>query len=226
MAGTAIMHRPIIFDFDGVIVDSETIANRAFAECLTAHGFPTTHDESKMLYSGKRMSDCIIAIERVHGRKVPPDFVGAFGTYSFDLLRKQLKPVPGAVDFVRSTSRTRTAIASSSGTPRITLSLNLVGLLDHFDGRIYSAADLARGKPHPDVFLQAAHGLGVEPRDCLVIEDGVLGVQGAVAAGMTVIGLTAGTHCDPAHGDRLIAAGAHVISSSYDEVAAYVATRT
>lgn len=217
------MSRPIIFDFDGVIADSEIIANQAFAECLTSHGFPTTHDESKRLYSGKRMSDCIVAIEQVHGRKVPPDFVGAFRAYSFDLLRKQLKPVPGAIDFVRSRARARTAIASSSGIPRIVLSLEILGIPAHFDGRIFSAADIERGKPHPDIFLTAADGIAAEPRDCIVIEDGVLGVQGAVAAGMTVIGLTAGAHCGPGHGHALTRAGAHTIATSYDEVASYIA---
>jgi len=217
------MPRPIIFDFDGVIADSEIITNRAFAECLTAHGFATTHDESKELYAGRRMSDCVVVIEQIHGRSVPQDFVDTFRSYSFDLLRKQLKPVPGAVDFVLSTARAKTAIASSSGLQRITLSLDLIGLLDHFDGRIFSAADIERGKPHPDIFLTAAEGLAAAPHDCVVIEDGVLGVEGAVAAGMTVIGLTAAAHCGPEHGQRLIDAGAHSIARSYDEVASYLA---
>ena len=103
------------------------------------------------------------------------------------------------------------------------LSLELVGLTGQFDGRIFSAADIERGKPHPDIFLKAAHGLQADPQDCIVIEDGTLGVQGAVAAGMTVIGLTAASHCDAAHGERLYAAGAQVIARTYDEVAAYVA---
>jgi beta-phosphoglucomutase-like phosphatase (HAD superfamily) len=100
--------------------------------------------------------------------------------------------------------------------------LELVGLTDRFAGRIFSAADIERGKPHPDIFLKAASGLNADPRDCIVIEDGTLGVRGAVAAGMTVIGLTAGSHCAADHADRLRQAGAHVIAAGYGDVALLV----
>lgn len=213
------MHRPIIFDFDGVIVDSEPLSNRALAECLTEHGFPTTIEESIAHYAGMRMVDCIVAVERRHGRELPPGFVDTYRASSFELLRKHLRPVSGAVAFVRACERERIAIASSSAPPRIALSLQLVGLADCFDGRVFSTAEIERGKPHPDVFLKAAESLRANPRDCVVIEDGTLGVEGARAAGMTVIGLTAGSHCTPAHADRLLQAGAHVVADTYREVA-------
>ena len=216
------MSHPIIFDFDGVIVDSEVIANRALAECLTEHGFPTTADESIARYAGMRMSDCVLAIESHHKRKLPPNFADTYRAYSFDRMSRNLKPVPGAVDFVRSRERSKIAIASSSSLARITLKLELIGLLDHFAGNAFSAADLERGKPHPDIFLRAAKGLAVHPEDCIVIEDGTLGVQGAVAAGMTVIGLTAASHCGPDHAERLLGAGAHLIARNYAEVAGHV----
>ena len=216
------MHRPIIFDFDGVIVDSELIANRALAEALTAIGLPTTIEEAMARYIGLRMSDCVRKIEQVHGRTPPEDFVDACRARTRSILNEELRPVAGAPAFIRSCRPALTAIASSSSVAGIKHSLGLVGLSDCFGGRIFSAADLDRGKPHPDVFLQAAMGLSANPVDCIVIEDGTLGVRGAVAAGMTVIGLTAGSHCGPAHGERLREAGAHIVAGSYAEVALLV----
>lgn len=169
-----------------------------------------------------RMSDCVVAIENHHRRKLPPNFADRYRAYSFDRMSRDLKPVPGAVGFVRSCERSKIAIASSSSLARITLKLELIGLLDQFAGHTFSAADLERGKPHPDIFLQAAKGIAAHPEDCIVIEDGTLGVQGAVAAGMTVIGLTAASHCRPDHAQRLLAAGAHLIARNYVDVANHV----
>lgn len=216
------MHRPIIFDFDGVIVDSEVLANRALAECLTEIGFPTTNEEAMSRYIGLRMSDCILAIERRHACKVPADF-GERCNARFHQSRNRLQPVPGAPAFIRAQRPERTAIASSTQRHEIGLSLQAVGLADHFMGRIFSAADLERGKPHPDVFLAAAKGIDARPEHCIVIEDGHLGTEGARAAGMTVIGLTAGAHCTPNHADRLRASGAHHIATSYAEVGTIIA---
>ena len=213
-------HRPIIFDFDGVIVDSEPLANRALAETLTAIGMPTTVEEAMRDYIGLRMSDCLLAIARIHGRKPPDDFVDTCRARTAVLLREHLQPVPGAPAFIRSCVAARTAIASSSSVRGINNSLALVGLTGHFDGRIFSAADIERGKPHPDIFLKAANGIAADPRACIVIEDGTLGTRGAVAAGMTVIGFIAGSHCTPDHAERLRQAGAHKIAASYAEVAA------
>lgn len=217
------MHRPIIFDFDGVIVDSELIANRALAETLTAIGMPTTTEEAMARYIGLRMSDCVRTAEGIHGRPLPADFVETCRARTRSILNEELRPVVGAPAFIRSCTPALTAIASSSSVAGIKHSLGLVGLADCFEARIFSAADIERGKPHPDVFLHAANGLGANPTDCIVIEDGTLGVQGAVAAGMTVIGLTAGSHCRSDHADRLRAAGAHIVAGSYAEVAILIA---
>lgn len=217
------MPRPIIFDFDGTIADSEPSANQALAECLTALGMATTHDEAIAAYIGLRMSDCIRKAERIHDRRLPDDFAATCRARTRALLNENLKPVPGAAEFLQRCAREETAIASSSSVPGIEYSLALIGLEGFFTGRIFSAADIERGKPHPDIFLKAAGGLGAEASDCIAIEDGALGVQAAVAAGMTVIGLTAGSHCRPGHGDHLAALGAHFIAGSYDDVATLVA---
>jgi HAD superfamily hydrolase (TIGR01509 family) len=216
------MPRPIIFDFDGTIVDSEPLANQGLAEVLTEHGFPTTYDEALATYVGLRMVDCLSKIERVHGRKAPDNFADLCRARVGELIDKHLQPVPGAVPFVRARAEGTIAIASSSRVVSIERSLARVGLTGVFDGRIFSAADLERGKPHPHIFLAAAEALGASPSDCIAIEDSVLGVRSAVAAGMTVIGLTAGTHCGPAHWRTLSDAGAHKTAKSYDEVASYV----
>ncbi|MFM9865246.1 MAG: HAD family hydrolase [Micropepsaceae bacterium] len=217
------MPRPIIFDFDGTIVDSEPMANQGLAECLSDLGFPTTYDEAVATYIGLRLTDCIAKAERIHGRKLPEDFASICRARVGALIDQHLQPVPGAMTFIRDRVHDPIAIASSSRVVSIERSLARVGLHNIFDGRIYSAADIERGKPHPDIFLKAADGIAVNPRDCIVIEDGVLGVQGAVAAGMTVIGLTAGSHCNPAHGQVLIDAGAHLIAQSYNEVERHIA---
>lgn len=216
------MPHPIIFDFDGVIVDSEVLASRTLAECLTNLGYPTTAQESLERYTGQRLRDSIVAIERRHACRLPADFPDRLSA-NFHSLRTQLNAVTGAIAFVRTRKRERTAIASSSRLQEIKLSLHAVGLGDHFDGRIFSAADIERGKPHPDIFLKAATGLGEEPRNCIVIEDSPLGVESAVAAGMTVIGLTAASHCGPNHAERLTAAGAHTIARSYADIASFIA---
>ena len=216
------MTRPIIFDFDGVIVDSETLSNRAFAQSLTQHGFATTPEESVARYTGLRMADCLVAIERIHGRKLPDGFVAAYRADSFDLMRRELRPVVGAVEFIRSLGDRPIAIASSSGPPRLALCLELVGLTEPFADKVFSAADMERGKPFPDIFLHAARNLNVDPRACIVIEDGTHGITAALAAGMTPLGLTAGSHCAPDHGRRLRAAGAAAVAANYGELARIV----
>jgi HAD superfamily hydrolase (TIGR01509 family) len=219
------MQRPIIFDFDGTVVDSEPLANRGLAEVLTELGFPTTYEQALTTYIGLRMIDCVKKIEHVHGRKPPDDFADLCRARVTALIDKHLEPVPGAIPFIRAQAENKIAIASSSRVVSIERSLARVGLTGVFDGRIFSAADIERGKPHPDIFLQAAEGLGTRPRDCIAIEDSILGVRSAVAAGMTVIGITAGGHCTPKHGEILVEAGAHVTANSYAGVAAFIASR-
>lgn len=217
------MHRPIIFDFDGTVVDSEPLANRGLAEVLTELGFPTTFDEALTTYVGLRMVDCVERIAQVHGRRPPGAFADLCRARITYLIERHLQPVPGAIPFVRARAENRIAIASSSRVVSIERGLARVGLTGIFDGRIFSAADIERGKPHPDIFLTAAQGLAAHPSECIAIEDSVLGVRSAVAAGMTVIGLTAGGHCGPTHWQSLVEAGAHTTADSYDQVASYIA---
>jgi HAD superfamily hydrolase (TIGR01509 family) len=211
-------HRAIIFDFDGVLADSEVLSNTVIAEIVTELGVPTSVDDAYRSFMGKRLSEVIEAIEAVTGRKLPPDFADAYQQRTFDAFRARLQPVDGAREFLekffgiwRDVPR---CIASSSSPERLALSLEVLNMTPLFEGRVFSASNVARGKPHPDIFLHAAEQLVIDPHDCIVIEDSVGGVTAGRAAGATVIGLTAAGHIQPGHDLKLREAGAdHVVAS-------------
>jgi HAD superfamily hydrolase (TIGR01509 family) len=181
--------RALIFDFDGVIADSEILANTVLAEWVSRHGFSITAEEAMRRYLGKRWADVIAAIEAESGRALPADFSAKLKAATLERLRGALKEVPGASAFVRRHAHRPRGIASSSAADRIRACLEALDLTEDFGGHVYSAELVARGKPAPDVFLLAASRLGVAPADCIVIEDSAGGVRAGLAAGMTVIGL-------------------------------------
>ncbi|CAM3348230.1 HAD family hydrolase [Stackebrandtia soli] len=207
--------RLVIFDNDGVLVDSERISNVVFAALITEHGLPTTFEESVALYMGKRTSDCVGLIEASLGRALPPDFVHQYERRCETVLRRELAPVDGARELVEAL-RTRGSdyCIASSGTPdEIALRLNLTGLASLFDANVYSASMVERGKPAPDLFLHAAASHAVEASDCVVIEDSTAGVTAARAAGMRVIG-----HAALASAERLRDAGADEVVTTMRDV--------
>jgi HAD superfamily hydrolase (TIGR01509 family) len=214
--------RAIIFDFDGVLADSEVLSNTVIAEIVTELGKPTTVDDAYRTFMGKRLSEVIETIEAVTGRKLPPDFADAYQQRTFDAFRARLKPVVGAREFLekflgiwRDVPR---CIASSSSPERLALSLEVLNMTPLFEGRVFSASNVARGKPHPDIFLHAAEQLGIDPSDCIVIEDSVGGVTAGRAAGTTVIGLIAAGHIQSGHEARLRQAGADHVVASFAEL--------
>jgi HAD superfamily hydrolase (TIGR01509 family) len=210
--------RAIIFDFDGVLADSEVLSNTVIAEVVTELGVPTSLDDAYRIYMGKRLQEVIEAIERVTGRKLPADFADSYQQRTFGAFRARLKAVEGAREFLETWRGVPTCIASSSSPERLALSLDVLGMTDLFAGRVFSASNVARGKPHPDIFLHAAAQLGVAPADCIVIEDSVGGVIAGRAAGATVIGLTAAGHIQPGHDARLRDAGADHVAASFAEL--------
>ncbi len=222
MTGRPLRFDAIIFDFDGVIADSEILANRVLAEIVTGLGRPISVDDALDRYMGKRMPDLIAAIENDLGRPLAADFAQNLQASTLNRFRTDLREVSGAGAFIAAHT-TKRCIASSSSRERLALSLEVLGLADHFDGRVFSADDVARGKPHPDLFLMAAERLNTRPSDCLVIEDSRGGVQAGLAAGMTVMGFCAGAHVRSGHTEKLLAAGAHHIAKNWNEVAALVA---
>ncbi|WP_405724492.1 HAD family hydrolase [Streptomyces sp. NBC_01537] len=183
----------VIFDNDGVLVDSEPISNRILAEYLTEVGFPTTYEESIRDYMGSAMHRVHDLVAERTGRRLPADFDETFHRKVFEAFRRDLQPVPG-VDAVLEKLEANGVpycVASSGSHERIRVGLGKTGLYERFgEERIFSSQDVGRGKPAPDLFLHAARVMGVAPGRCAVVEDSPLGVEAAVAAGMDVYGFT------------------------------------
>jgi HAD superfamily hydrolase (TIGR01549 family) len=208
----------LIFDFDGVIADSEALANTVLAEFITDLGHATNLEDSLLHYSGRRWDDAIAAIELAIGRPLPVSFSDELKSAVLDRFRTDLTEVRGAGKFIETFCEVPRCIASSSSIDRLTLCLELLHLTDKFGSNVLSADMVARGKPHPDIFLLAADRLGVNPRSCLVIEDSASGIRAAVAAGMTAVGLCAASHIREGHHIKLRDAGAVHLANSWDEV--------
>jgi HAD superfamily hydrolase (TIGR01509 family) len=205
----------IIYDFDGVIADSEVIANAVLAEMVTELGKPTTLADCYRLYMGKRFVDAVAAIEASLGSSLPEGFAASYQARTLAHLQRDLRPVAGARQHILAFSDTAKCIASSSSPDRLAVCLEVLGLQAEFGGQVYSAALVARGKPYPDIFLLAAARMGVSPAHCLVIEDSASGVEAARAAGMTVIGLLAASHIQADHQQRLLQAGAQRVALTF-----------
>ncbi|MFF7239943.1 HAD-IA family hydrolase [Streptomyces collinus] len=186
----------IIFDNDGVLVDSEPISNRHLAAYLTELGHPTSYEDSIRDYMGSAMHRIHELVLERTGRRLPDDFDDVFHARVFAAFERELKPVPGAGGVLEKLAADGVAfcVASSGSHERIRVGHRATGLDRWFDERrVFSSQDVGRGKPAPDLFLYAAERMGVAPGRCLVVEDSPLGVQAAVAAGMDVYGFTAMT---------------------------------
>ena len=214
----------IIFDFDGVLLESEYAGNLQIANYLTGIGHPTTPEESMAHFMGLSGPAFLQAIERRIGRDLPADFHAVRAEEDNRVLSEGLEAVSGAIRFIESLpAGLPRAIASSSSTAWIETHLDHIGLRAHFDGLIFSGHEhVARGKPAPDIYLLAAEKMGVAIARTVIIEDSPIGVTGAVASGAEVIGLCAGRHCGPDHGARLRALGVHHLATSFDEVAGLI----
>lgn len=213
--------RAILFDFDGVLVESEWSGNRQIAEWLTANGRSTSVEQAMDLFMGLSGGAFHAALERHYGGPLPDAFAAARREEDERVLREGVAEVAGAVDFVRSLPPALPrAIVSSSSTRWIAAHLGHLGLRDAFPYIFSGKEHVTRGKPSPDLYLYAAAALGVPIRDCAIIEDSPVGATGAVASGGHVIGLCAGRHCGGGHPERLRALGVDALASSFDEIAA------
>jgi len=210
----------ILFDFDGVIADSEVVSSRMFSAALTEAGLPTTVDEAMDRYTGLSRADTLEKIAAHWGERTPQDLAQRLYDHATHAFASGIDPIPGVVAFLGRVAHLPKAIGSSSTSQYIRGLLGQFELAPHFGDHVYSAREhVTRGKPHPDIYLHAASVLGVDPKGAIVIEDSPVGVRAAVAAGATVIGMCAGGHCRPGHEARLIEAGAHHVVRGYDEVA-------
>lgn len=210
----------LLFDFDGVLIESEYIGNKHIADYLTGIGHPTTPEQSMANFMGLAGKDFIDRVEAWIGRTLPPDFHTARETEDARVMAQGIGEVAGAVAFVHSLpAGLLKAVVSSSSTKWIARHLDHIGLGGAFGEHIYSGREhVTRGKPAPDLYLYAADRLGVAITDCAIIEDSPVGAIGAVASGGHVIGLTAGNHCALDHAERLRKIGVAAVASSFDEV--------
>jgi HAD superfamily hydrolase (TIGR01509 family) len=200
----------IIFDCDGVIVDSEMIGCRTEAAVFTAAGFPIEAEEIRRRFIGMSFKDQIQILERERGWRLPEALIEEVRQQNTKAFAAALAPIPGIVDALdRITAPV--CVASSSLPQRIRHSLGVVGLVDRFHPHLFSSAMVARGKPAPDLFLYAARAMGAEPGGCVVVEDSVYGIEAALAAGMRAFGFSGGSHCDRDHAARLTDSGAHLV---------------
>jgi HAD superfamily hydrolase (TIGR01509 family) len=200
----------VIFDCDGVLVDSETIFAKVLGECLTEIDCPVSVDEALLLGFGKNRNTLMAAVESRFGRMLPDGFFETMRARTALALERELKPMPGVTELLTTLPAAR-CVASNGHLPRVRERLALTGLLRHFDPHVFSASQVAAGKPAPDLFLLAAHRLQVAPGACSVVEDSVVGVAAAVAAGMPVVGFCGGSHCPKDHAEALLAAGCSLV---------------
>ncbi|MEG3181650.1 HAD family hydrolase [Sphingomonas sp. LT1P40] len=215
----------IIFDFDGVLLESEYDGNRHIADYLTGIGHPTTTEESMTNFMGLADTAFIDAIERWIGRPLPDDFHEIRKIENRRVMAEGVPAVAGAIAFIRALpDALPRAIASSSSTKWIAAHLDHLGIRDAFDGRIFSGREHVRhGKPAPDIYLHAAANIGIDILESVILEDSPVGATGAVASGAHVIGLCAGSHCGIGHDARLRAIGVHDIAHDFGEVVRLIA---
>ena len=211
----------VIFDCDGVLVDSELIFGRILGECLIALNFSTTIDEAVALGLGKNRATLAAAIETRFGRSVPDAFFETFAAQSAAAFKDELLPMPG-VEQLLAALPMRRCVASNGHLERVRQRLAVTRLLSFFDPHVFSAIQVARGKPAPDLFLFAAERVGVPPKGCVVVEDSITGVEAATAAGMPVVGFCGGSHCPGDHADRLISAGCSRVFAKMPDLAAFL----
>jgi HAD superfamily hydrolase (TIGR01509 family) len=200
----------VIFDCDGVLIDSEVIGARIEAAELGRIGIELTADEVMARFLGGTAKAMYDTLESEYGRLMPPGFEAAVQARIDAAFEQDLQVIPGIREALDRLAITR-CVASSSTLARLHHSLGLTELLGRFAPHIFSAEQVARGKPAPHLFLYAAAQMGCAPEACLVIEDSVNGVRGGVAAGMRVWGFVGGGHCPPGHAARLRDAGAESV---------------
>jgi HAD superfamily hydrolase (TIGR01509 family) len=210
----------LLFDFDGVLIESEYLGNKHIADFLTASGHPITPEESMARFMGRAGRDFVDRVEAFIGGPLPADWQEERMAENERVLAEGIEEVAGAVAFVRSLpADLPKAVVSSSSTRWIRTHLQHLGLTDAFGDHLYSGGEhVTRGKPAPDLYLYGAKQLGVPIERCAVIEDSPVGATGAVASGGHVIGLCAGQHCAPGHDARLREIGVHTIAHNFDDV--------
>ncbi len=200
----------IIFDCNGVLVDSEPIAAVVAAQEFQRVGIRITPEVVARFFTGRRPADMIAEVEAATGQTLPREFPEVLAAATLRRFRSDLRVTPH-VKHALTWLRGRKCVASSSPLERVRMSLETTGLMPFFEPNLFSASQVAVGKPAPDLFLHAARAMKVAPRDCIVVEDSPAGVAAAYAAGMMPIGFVGGSHANPHLGTQLTQAGAQAV---------------
>jgi len=217
----------VIFDCDGVLIDSEIVAARLEAEAITGLGLPMTAEDICRRFAGTTTREVWATLERELGRPLPAGFFETHLAHVREVFSRELEAIAGARAAVEAVAATGTGycVASSTQLSSLITNLGTAGLVDLFDGHVFSASQVKRAKPAPDVFLFAASQMGADPADCVVVEDSVAGVTAARRAGMPVVGFVGGSHITAGHDERLRAAGAGAIFSRMGELSAVLSAQ-
>ena len=208
----------VIFDCDGVLINSEEIASGVCVEALAQLGMHLTLQQYAARYSGRPVADAWRQVETDHGKPLPDSFREKVDTEVLRRFSVSLEPMEGVVD-VLTALRLPRCVASSTTLHLLKSNLVQVGLSPFFDPSVFSVSQVKRGKPAPDVFLFAASQMGADPHRCIVIEDSAAGVAAARRAGMRAIGFSGGGHTAPDHAERLTAEGASEVVRAMRELA-------
>ncbi|HVV63207.1 MAG TPA: HAD-IA family hydrolase [Pseudolabrys sp.] len=200
----------VIFDCNGVLVDSEQLATAVVSQEFMRAGFALTPDLVARYFTGRRQSDMFAEVEIAAGRKLPPNFAATVSAATLRRFREQLRATPHMV-YALTWLRGPKCVASSATLDRIRVSLETTDLIRFFEPNLFSSTEVRNGKPAPDLFLHAAAKMRVHPADCIVVEDSAVGVAAAAAAGMTPIGFAGGSHATTQLGANLMNAGARTV---------------
>ncbi len=209
--------RLIIFDCDGVLIDSEIVVCRLVGEAMTRLGHPLSTVEVIRRFAGRPEREMIAEIERDWGRSVPPEYFAEMKELVVEAYRTELRAVSGVAE-VLDWLKIPICVASSSAPEELRLGLETVGLLPRFGSNLISAIYVAHGKPAPDVFIYAAGWMRTPIAECVVVEDSLPGVRAARAAGLRVFGFTGGSHCPPGHDVLLLEAGGERVLHEFAEL--------
>jgi HAD superfamily hydrolase (TIGR01509 family) len=216
---------PVIFDCDGVLVDSEVISNRIFMESFAKLGIVFTLEEMLAFGVGKNAVTLAAAIEQEFEVTLPAGFIEGQRARIMEAFTTELRPIDGIPELLAALKLKR-CVASNSHINRVRHALTMTGLMPHLEPHIYTPAMVARGKPAPDLFLYAAKQHDVRPERCLVIEDSLSGVTAALAARMPVVGFVGGSHIRPGHADAMREAGCIQVFERMNEVAEFLDVQT
>ena len=204
----------IIFDCNGVLVDSERLATAVISQEFMRAGFNLTPEVIARHFTGRRAADIFAEVETAARRKLPANFAATVAAATLASFRRELRATAHAA-YALTWLRGPKCVASSSSIDRIRVSLETTDLIRFFDPYLFSAGDVLKGKPAPDLFLHAAQKMRVRPADCIVVEDSAVGVRAATSAGMNVVGFVGGSHAGSDLPAQLMRAGARTIVADF-----------